>query len=518
VALATLLGLVVRLWAAGRAEVWIDEAYSALLAVSGFGELLDQLRLDNHPPLYYLALKGWAGLTSLHPLVLRLPSVLLGAATVPALWLVGSRMDRPRVGVAAAWLLALHPLHVFYSQEIRSYALLVLLALGLYYALFHVLARGGRLLPALLLAVALAYSHYYGLVFVATALLVALVVLPARRGRIVMCGTGVALAYLPWLPVFLAQLRNPGMLAWMAPFWERYPGGFALLRSAQGFLPGGQKYPFVPLEGLPPQFPIVVFGLVPFLWVGVGAFRERRRERSSQGPTPDVSGGRDGSKPKGRPPRGFRPLVLPLVAAALPLLVLVVRSYLSEPVYLVGRSDVIVLPLVLLALAWALARMPGWGRFVFLGLWAALCVAEIAASAPRLQKPGNARLAAALDAFECSTVVAEGYAYAPMAYYEQIEPSHRRARVVAYPLELASHPGHYDPSRHPPEEREADAGLLVREHPPGRGLCVIAAGTTFSGPLARAYLSRSVRAVQRGVFTTSLLEGVPFVFVTFEDG
>ncbi|MGM0669889.1 MAG: glycosyltransferase family 39 protein [Gemmatimonadota bacterium] len=180
-ALATVLGLAVRLFLAGWSEVWLDEAYSALLAVSETGELLRHLQVDAHPPLYYLILKGWTALTSLDPLILRLPSLLFGTAAIPAVWVVASRMDQPRAGMAAAWLLALHPLHVYYSQEARSYALLSLLALGLYYALFHLLSREGRVLPAVLLGSALAYTHYFGLVFTGTTLLAAFLVMPGRR-------------------------------------------------------------------------------------------------------------------------------------------------------------------------------------------------------------------------------------------------------------------------------------------------------------------------------------------------
>ncbi|MFO8173170.1 MAG: hypothetical protein R6T96_02735 [Longimicrobiales bacterium] len=207
---------------------------------------------------------------------------------------------------------------------------------------------------------------------------------------------------------------------------------------------------------------------------------------------------------------------LPLLVAVLPLLVLVIRSYLSEPVYLVGRSELLSLPILVVALAWAVARMPKWPGLVFLGIWLVLSTTELWISADRLQKPGNARLAAALDALESTEVVAEGYSFAPMMYYEMLEAPETRALVVPFPQDVAEHPGYYAPGQYSPEELAAGAAAVVREHPPGPGLCVLAAGRSFSGPLAQAYRSMGANPLQRRVFHTSLLEGIPFVLVTFE--
>jgi uncharacterized membrane protein len=86
-------------------------------------------------------------MTPLDPIWLRVPSILFGSAAIPALPLVGRAMDRPRTGAIAAWLLALHPLHTYYSEEIRMYAMLVLLGLAFYYAVFHLLRQGGGDVP-----------------------------------------------------------------------------------------------------------------------------------------------------------------------------------------------------------------------------------------------------------------------------------------------------------------------------------------------------------------------------------
>jgi hypothetical protein len=60
----------------------------------------------------------------------RLPALAAGVAAVPAIWLVGRALfGSAAAGLAAAWILALIPVHVSYSQSARGYSLLVLLAL-----------------------------------------------------------------------------------------------------------------------------------------------------------------------------------------------------------------------------------------------------------------------------------------------------------------------------------------------------------------------------------------------------
>ncbi|MCJ7630535.1 MAG: glycosyltransferase family 39 protein, partial [Longimicrobiales bacterium] len=483
VAAATILGLILRVWVAARTEVWLDEANSVLIALSEFSEWPAQFRLDSSPPLFYLVLKGWAFITPLSPLSLRIPSLLFGCATIPAIWWVGRQMDRPTTGIVGAWLLAFHPLHTLYSEEIRMYSMLAFFGLVFYFAVFHLLREKGRVLPVILSGSALAYTHYYGLVLAGVGLLMAVAVLPDRRRKAIYAGVGVGLAYIPWLPIFLAQLGNSHHIAWLAYYWDQYPGVVAFLRTFQAFLPGGMKYEFVPLYGLPFQPILVGLGLLPFLALAVN-----KKRRSL-----------------------LKPLGYPLGLMALTLLVLVVRSYVSSPIYLAGRSDIVVLPLFLLALAMAVGRMNGRLRVLFVVAWVSLSALEIHGSAERLRKTGNAELAAALDFAECSTIVATGLSFAPVKFYEMLEEP--GARVVSFPIDISSHPGNMDPGQYTSEGLARDAAILLREHPPGRGLCILTAGSTFAGPLAEAFLSTGARARHIGVFNTSLISATPYTLV-----
>ena len=60
--------------------------------------------------------------------VLRMPSVLWGAASVPCVYLLGKKVSGDGLsGLFAAFLLAVSPFHVYFSQELRMYPLVAFL-------------------------------------------------------------------------------------------------------------------------------------------------------------------------------------------------------------------------------------------------------------------------------------------------------------------------------------------------------------------------------------------------------
>ena len=154
-----------------RIARWI--ALAAVVAVGAF------LRFDAlHEPSYWLdeilyeqltraaAAQPWwkwlvashaehAGLYYVTQLLLpgRVAAALFGVATLVLLGFV-ARAFEPRAAIAAAVLLAVSPLHVYYSREARSYALLMLLTA----ALILILLRGRSLFALCAVLVAMLYT------------------------------------------------------------------------------------------------------------------------------------------------------------------------------------------------------------------------------------------------------------------------------------------------------------------------------------------------------------------------
>ena len=484
VAVATLVALALRTGLALRSQVWLDEANSVLLALTPVAELADALAQDSSPPLYYLLLGAWARLTSLDPLWLRTPSILFGSLTVPAIWLVGRRIDRSRTGVLAAWLIALSPLHAYYSEEIRMYAMLVLLGLGFYFAVFDVMRRTKKVLPAVLLGITTAYTHYYGLIFVGSVLVVAMVAMQERQKRTLLCGGAIGIAFLPWLPVFLAQLENPHHISWIATYWEEYPRGMGVVRTLQAFTPGGLKYTLVPLQGVAWQPVVGALLTLPFLGL---AIRPGRRGN-------------------------FGPLLAPTLVIGVMLSALVVRSYTGAPIYLAGRSDIVLLPLFAIVLAVALARLGTRTQLLFVATWAVLAGLEVTASAEPMRKAGNLEMKAVLDDAGCETIIATGLSYAPLAYYEMLEEN--GARVLPYPIDMGEHPGNIDLTRYTPQQLAGDAQLLSERFPAGPATCLVAWAAAFPAPLGDPYLATGATARSLGVYRASMVT-TDYILVRF---
>ncbi|HEX5375716.1 MAG TPA: glycosyltransferase family 39 protein, partial [Solirubrobacterales bacterium] len=143
----TVAAAVLRFATLGLQSYHHDEIVTASRILRGsFWHAMDAVGFsESAPPLYYAAAWLWTQATGTGEVGLRSFSALAGVATVPVAFLIGRELrsssdgtiDPPmegsivqraqRVGIVAAALVAVNPMLVWYSQEARAYALLVLL-------------------------------------------------------------------------------------------------------------------------------------------------------------------------------------------------------------------------------------------------------------------------------------------------------------------------------------------------------------------------------------------------------
>jgi mannosyltransferase len=118
-----------RFYGLGTQGFWYDEAFSAFLVHQTPHQMFSLLPVtESTPPLYYVCAWLWSRLFGMGEVGLRSMSAVVGILTVPVMYLIGRRLGSHRSGLVAAALAACCPLLVWYSQEARAYALLVLLA------------------------------------------------------------------------------------------------------------------------------------------------------------------------------------------------------------------------------------------------------------------------------------------------------------------------------------------------------------------------------------------------------
>jgi len=202
---------------AAYSHLWLDETLSVNIARLPLGELTDALRHDGAPPLYYVLLHGWMEVFGTSTVAVRALSGVFAVAALPLIWVAGSRLGGRRVAAASVILLASSPFAIRYSTETRMYSLVTLLALVGWLALGDLLKRFSwpRAVAVSVTTALLLLSHYWSLYLLTVA--GGVVAWRAWRGpgrpearRAAVSMAVGSLAFLPWLPTFLFQLRHTG--------------------------------------------------------------------------------------------------------------------------------------------------------------------------------------------------------------------------------------------------------------------------------------------------------------------
>jgi uncharacterized membrane protein len=146
--LITLVGGFLRVLLLGVKGMWLDETFSVWLANRSVVDMLQWIvKIDQHPPLYYLLLHYWIAHNGDTPYYARLLSALFGAGTIPIIYLIGKRMSGAVMGLAAAVFLAFSPFNIYYAQETRMYTLLTFNVTVAMYALVRLLTDSRSVKP-----------------------------------------------------------------------------------------------------------------------------------------------------------------------------------------------------------------------------------------------------------------------------------------------------------------------------------------------------------------------------------
>jgi mannosyltransferase len=208
------VGLGLRLLYLGSKSLWLDEALS--IGFAGNPQQLWGSGYDNaHPPLYYTLLHYWLLLGD-SEFVLRLSSALAGSLAIPLGYALATSLGGHRLALSTAWLMALSPLLVWYSQELRSYSLLLMLSLLVALAFVRLVIRPHLAWWLLFIAAmsAALYTHYAALALVPVLPgLIALLFLQERATR-----QGLFLWLAAWPVIFLLYwpwLTTPGLRAFI---------------------------------------------------------------------------------------------------------------------------------------------------------------------------------------------------------------------------------------------------------------------------------------------------------------
>ena len=269
------LGAAVRFATLGLQSYHHDEVITVARVIPGsFTDMLRQVKgSESNPPLYYVLAWGWAKAFGTGEVTMRSLSALFGVATIPLAYCAARELSSRRAGLIAAALVAVNPMLIWYSQEARSYALLVFFgAAALFFFARALRTREGRDLALWALASALALcNHYFAVFAVGIEALWLLVALRSRWRAVLPAVGGVAIVGLALVPLISAQV-NPTHIGWI----DHSPLSSRLFQTGVSFLVGETGH----VIAEPPR---ERYALLPAILIGVAlllvAVRGTRAER-----------------------------------------------------------------------------------------------------------------------------------------------------------------------------------------------------------------------------------------------
>ena len=313
--------------------LWLDEAFSALMARKSWLEIHRAMIHDAGPPLYYDLLHLWRCFVGESEIALRLLSLLFSLVVTLLLYRFCLRWGEKRTAVGTSLFWILSPLSIHYAQEVRNYTLFAALSLAYVFYLFDFLfhhRRDSFIYSTILLILSL-YTHNTAWFLILAGFLAAVGFAWDRRKLLFLIGSyGIALLlYLPWIPTLLAQMKNTEMtIGWVRQVWS--PAAIAETFSA--YIPGGRTPPYVDLVALP--VPIQALNAILFSFLCGLALVHAWKNKEKQA--------------------GFIFLFL-----CVGLLGPYLYSFLRPPIYLAGRTDFFLFPLWCALIGYGLNYLPG---------------------------------------------------------------------------------------------------------------------------------------------------------------
>lgn len=157
---------------------WYDEAFTQRITTLSLPQLWPAIRADVHPPLFYSFTWLWARLVGLPIQIvghqefwLRLPSLAFGLFSIYLLYrLVIAVGLSERVALITAFLCAITPSSIYYSTELRMYAMLLCAVFGALICIFEDRPKLFVVCVALI-----AWLHNLGLMYVPVICLAAVI-------------------------------------------------------------------------------------------------------------------------------------------------------------------------------------------------------------------------------------------------------------------------------------------------------------------------------------------------------
>ncbi|MEP7288399.1 MAG: glycosyltransferase family 39 protein [Chloroflexota bacterium] len=162
------IAVVYRLIHLGELSMWWDELWSVFQINGTLVQTLERTPVD-WPPLYYVVLHVWTALAGHNDLTVRALSAFAGILTTAVIYRVGQVLHSRQAGWLAALIFAISNTTVYFSIEVRGYALLYLFTAAAIWLYVRWVRKPTfrRAIPYAVAAILALYTHYTAAILIA---------------------------------------------------------------------------------------------------------------------------------------------------------------------------------------------------------------------------------------------------------------------------------------------------------------------------------------------------------------
>lgn len=221
-------------------SIYGDEGYSIFHAQKSLGELKDIFLNDQNPPLHIALLHFWMKIFGVSDVSAKGFSVVASVLCAILLFLFSEKFLNRRTTIIVSLLFLLSNVQLFYSHEVRTYALVQLLCVASFYFYFKLIKEPNKIALATLslINLLLIFSHYLTIfIFITQFICIWMYYKSNRKGIIyyLISQIIVVVCFFPWLNVLFSNLPKNGTFWLTAPAWGELKW-FVLMMNGNEYL------------------------------------------------------------------------------------------------------------------------------------------------------------------------------------------------------------------------------------------------------------------------------------------
>jgi len=227
--LIVFLAIFLRIYDLGSESIWYDEACSIQIASSSTMNIfLGKAKDLGNPPLHSILLHFWIKFFGKNEVSVRSLSAIFGIFSLILIYKICNLLFNEKISLLSTFIFAISPLHVYLSQEARTYTLVTFLCLTsmLFFLKFIRLKKNIHLMGYIITTFLSIYSHYFAFFIIISQNLFLIIYWKEYKDIFYKWLIGqisvVLLFIIFWGSPFISQITQEGNLQRSATTWYKH--------------------------------------------------------------------------------------------------------------------------------------------------------------------------------------------------------------------------------------------------------------------------------------------------------